>query len=38
MRTCDNIQKSATGQGDDYATGLLLDYNYFNINFYIKPT
>ena len=25
----DNIQKIATGQGDDYATGCLLDYNYF---------
>ena len=29
MRTYDNIQKIATGQGDDYATGCLLDYNYF---------
>ena len=27
--TCDNIQKIATGQGDDYTTGCLLDYNYF---------
>ena len=27
--TYDNIQKIATGQGDDYATGFLLDYNYF---------
>ena len=25
----DNIQKTATGQGDDYTTGCLLDYNYF---------
>ena len=25
----DNIQKIATGQGDDYATGCLLDYPYF---------
>ena len=25
----DNIQKIATGQGDDYATGYLLDYPYF---------
>ena len=23
-----NIQKIATGLGDDYATGCLLDYNY----------
>ena len=27
--TYDNIQKIGTGQGDDYATGCLLDYNYF---------
>ena len=27
--TYDNIQKVATGQGDDYTTGCLLDYNYF---------
>ena len=25
-----NIRKIATGQGDDYTTGCLLDYNYFN--------
>ena len=25
----DNIWKIATGQGDDYTTGYLLDYNYF---------
>ena len=24
-----NIRKSATGQGDDYTTGCLLDYIYF---------
>ena len=24
-----NIPKIATGQGDDYTTGCLLDYNYF---------
>ena len=28
--TYDNIWKIATGQGDDYTTGCLLDYNYFN--------
>ena len=28
--TYDNIQKIATGQADDYTTGCLLDYNYFN--------
>ena len=27
--TYENIQKIATGQGDDYATGCLLDYSYF---------
>ena len=29
MRTYDNIRKIVTGQGDDYATGCLLYYNYF---------
>ena len=28
-KTCENIRKIATGQGDDYATGCLLDYSYF---------
>ena len=27
--TYDNIRKIATGQGDDYTTGCLLDYTYF---------
>ena len=31
--TYDNIRKIATDQGDDYAVGCLLDYNYFN-NYY----
>ena len=30
LRTYDNIRKIANGQGDDYTTGCLLDYNYFN--------
>ena len=30
MRTYDNIHKYATCQGDDYTTGCLQDYNYFN--------
>ena len=30
LRTLDNILKTATGQGDDYTTGCLLYYNYFN--------
>ena len=29
LRTYDNIRKIATGQGDDYTSGCLLDYNYF---------
>ena len=29
FKTYDNIRKIATGQGDDYTTGCLLDYNYF---------
>ena len=31
--TYDKIRKIATGQGDDYTTGCLLDYNYFS-NYY----
>ena len=30
LRAYDNIWKIARGQGDDYTTGCLLDYNYFN--------
>ena len=30
LRTYDSIRKIATGQRDDYTTGCLLDYNYFN--------
>ena len=29
LRTYGNISKIATGQGDDYTTGCLLDYPYF---------
>ena len=28
-RTYDNIRKTSSGQGDEYTTGCLLDYNYF---------
>ena len=28
--TYDNIRKIATGQGDDYTNGCLLDYSYIN--------
>ena len=31
--TYDNIRKVATGQGDDYTIGCLLDYTYFNNNY-----
>ena len=31
--TYKNIRKTATGQGDDYATGCLLDYFYFKKNY-----
>ena len=30
MRPYDNIRQIATGQGNDYTTGCLLDHNYFN--------
>ena len=33
LRTYDDIQKIATGQGDDYTTDYLLDYTYFK-NYY----
>ena len=37
MKTYDSIRKIATGQGDDYTTGCLLDYSYFkNYYKYIK--
>ena len=29
IKTYDNIRNITTGQGDDYTTGWLLDYNYF---------
>ena len=28
IRAYDSIQKSSAGQGEDYTTGCLLDYNY----------
>ena len=33
LRAYDKIKKIATGQGDDYTTGCLLDYSYFNKNY-----
>ena len=32
-KTYENIRKIATGKGDDYATGCLLDYHYFKENY-----
>ena len=31
LNTYQNIQKTATDQGDDYTTGYLLDYKHFKI-------
>ena len=31
--TYENIRKNATGKGDDYTTGCLLDYPYFKENY-----
>ena len=33
LRTHDNNQKIAIGQGDDYTTGCLLDYPYLKRNY-----
>ena len=35
IRTYDNIWKISTGQGDDYTTGRLLDYNHFKEHYNI---
>ena len=32
-KTCENIRKIATGKGDDYTTGCLLDYPHFKENY-----
>ena len=32
-KTQENIRKTATGKGDDYTTGCLLDYPYFKENY-----
>ena len=33
FKTFENIRKIATGKGDDYTTGCLLDYPYFKENY-----
>ena len=30
LKAYDNVKKNLTGQGDDYTTECLIDYNYFN--------
>ena len=35
FKTYENIRKIATGKGDDYTTGCLLNYPYFKENFKI---
>ena len=37
LGTYDNIQKIATGLGDDYTTGFLLDFNYFKEHVKLIP-
>ena len=37
-KTYENIRKITTGQGDDYTTGFLLDYSYFNENYKMIAT
>ena len=32
-KTYKNIRRITTGKGDDYTTGCLLDYSYFNENY-----
>ena len=38
LKTYENIRKIATGKGDDYTTGCLLDYSYFKENYKMIAT
>ena len=38
FKTYYNIRKIATGQGDDYTTGYLLNYNYFKEHYKLVAT
>ena len=38
IKRYENIRKIATGQGDDYTTGCLLDYLYFKENYKMIAT
>ena len=33
LKTYENVRKIATGKGDNYKTGCLLDYSYFKENY-----
>ena len=33
LKTNENVRKIATGKGDDYTTGCLLDYSYVKENY-----
>ena len=35
--TYENFRKTATGQGDDYTTGCLVDYPYFKDSYKMIP-
>ena len=35
LKTYENIRRIATGKGDDFTTGCLLDYSYFKENYQI---
>ena len=37
-KTYENIRRITTGKGDDYTTGCLLDYSYFNENYKLIAT
>ena len=37
LKTYENIRKIATGQGDDYTTGSLLEYSYFKYHYKMIP-
>ena len=38
LKTFENIRRIATCQGDDWTTGCLLDYSYFNNHYKIIAT
>ena len=37
IKIYENVRKIATGQGDDYTTGCLLDYSYFKDHYKMIP-